>query len=120
MDDKISHLLGFEVNVSSINHIKNPLTIVGIFAGIVEISANLVLPFLDKENQVTYVWFLMLFPTILVIMFFATLNWNHGVLYAPSDYQNDDAFVQIHARQKMHFDNNLMEGNSEVFVTVEE
>lgn len=113
-------LLGFEVNVSSINHIKNPLTIVGIFAGIVEISANLVLPFLDKENQVTYVWFLMLFPTLLVIMFFATLNWNHGVLYAPSDYQNDAAFVQIYARQKMQIDDNVVEGDSSVVVTVAE
>lgn len=120
MNDKMNHQLSFEVSVTSINHIKNPLTIVGIFAGIVEISANLVLPFLDKENQVTYVWFLMLFPTILVIMFFATLNWNHGVLYAPSDFQNDAAFVQIHARQKMHIDNNQIEGDSSVVVTVEE
>lgn len=55
--------------VSTINHIKNPLTIIGIFAGIVEVSANLVLPFLNDKNQETYIWFLMLFPAGLVLIF---------------------------------------------------
>jgi len=90
--------------VSAISHIKNPLTIIGIFAGIVEISANVVLPLLDDANQTTYLWFLMLFPTGLVIVFFAILNWNHGVLYAPSDFKNEDNFVQIHGNQKVNLD----------------
>jgi hypothetical protein len=84
--------------VSAINHIKNPLTIIGIFAGIVEVSANCVLPFLKEPQQSTYVWFLMLFPAGLVILFFLTLNYNHVVLYAPSDYKDDNGFMQANGK----------------------
>jgi hypothetical protein len=37
----------------------------------------------------------MLFPLLLIIFFFITLNWNHKVLYAPSDFSNEDNFVNI-------------------------
>jgi hypothetical protein len=40
-------------------------------------------------------WFVMLFPSILVIFFFATLNWNHKVLYAPSDYKDEGNFIKL-------------------------
>lgn len=105
-------------NVSSLNHIKNPLTIVGIFAGIVEVSANLVLPFLNDENQSVYVWFLMLFPAGLVAIFFALLNWNHAVLYAPSDYQNDDSFVKVLIKQNLKLSGNEIDDASEFKVTL--
>lgn len=85
--------------MSAISHIKNPLTIIGIFAGIVEISANIVLPLLDGFNQTIYLWFLMLFPTGLVAAFFAILYLKHGVLYAPSDFKDEENFVQIHGAQ---------------------
>lgn len=75
--------------------IKNPLTIIAIFAGIVEVGSTTVLPFLNSEVQLIYVWFLIAFPSLLVITFFATLNFNHKVLYAPSDFQNDNAFVKL-------------------------
>lgn len=75
--------------------IKNPLTIIAIFAGIVEVGSTTVLPFLQPSVQLIYVWFLMVFPSALVAAFFATLNWNHKVLYAPSDYQNDSSFERL-------------------------
>ena len=84
--------------MSAINHIKNPLTIIGIFSGIVEVSANLVLPFLEESQQSTYIWFLMLFPAALVILFFITLNFNHVVLYAPSDYKDDQGFMRANGK----------------------
>lgn len=75
--------------------IKNPLTIIAIFAGIVEVGSTTVLPFLEPNVQLIYVWFLMVFPTALVVAFFVTLNFNHGVLYAPSDYQSDESFERM-------------------------
>jgi hypothetical protein len=36
----------------------------------------------------------MIFPALLVALFFATLNFNHRVLYAPSDYQNEENFLR--------------------------
>lgn len=52
------------------------------------------MPFLEPENQSTYIWFLMFFPPFLVGLFFITLNFNHKVLYAPSDYKDEDNFFK--------------------------
>jgi len=72
--------------------VRNPLTIIAMFAGIAEISGTVVLPLLDVSVQTTYVWFLMLFPPLLVIAFFGTLIHDSRDLYAPSDYENEDNF----------------------------
>lgn len=80
--------------VKKIGHIKNPLTVIAIFAAIAEISGTTVLPFIESENQGIYIWFLMLFPVFLVGILFLTLNFNHKVLYAPSDYKNEDNFLK--------------------------
>ena len=84
--------------VEKIGHIKNPLTVIAIFAAIAEISGTTVLPFIEPDNQGLYVWFLMLFPVFLVGVFFLTLNFNHKVLYAPSDYTNEDNFLKSFGR----------------------
>ncbi len=80
--------------IEKIGPIKNPLTIIAIFAAIAEISGTIVLPFIVPENQSIYVWFLIVFPILLIVLFFLTLNFNHKVLYAPSDYQNEDNFLR--------------------------
>jgi hypothetical protein len=80
--------------VEKIGPIKNPLSIIAIFAAIAEISGTVVLPFIAPANQATYVWFLIVFPILLIVLFFLTLNFNHKVLYAPSDYQNEDNFLR--------------------------
>ncbi|HEY8899698.1 MAG TPA: hypothetical protein VIM61_04750 [Chthoniobacterales bacterium] len=74
--------------------VSNPLTIIAIFAGITEISGTLILPFVAAANQATYIWFLIFFPTLLVICFFLTLNLNHKVLYSPSDFREDESFLR--------------------------
>lgn len=78
-----------------IGHIKNPLTVISRFAAIAEISGTAVLPFIAPENQATYIWFLMIFPVLLVGTFFLTLNFNHKTLYAPSDYKNQNHFLNL-------------------------
>lgn len=80
---------------SKFGTVKNPLTIIAIFAGIAEVSGTAILPFLQNQSQSLYVWFLMILPILIVILFFITLNWNHKVLYAPSDFKNEDNFVGI-------------------------
>ncbi|WP_444984077.1 hypothetical protein [Halomonas mongoliensis] len=84
--------------VEKIGHIKNPLTVIAIFAAIVEVSGTTVLPFIEPDNQGLYIWFLMLFPVFLVGLFFLTLNFNHKVLYAPSDYKNENNFLKSFGR----------------------
>ena len=88
---------GYKINhsmIEKIGTIKNPLTIIAIFAAIAEISGTVVLPFISESNQGTYIWFLMVFPFVLVAAFFLTLNFNHKVLYAPSDYKNEENFIK--------------------------
>ena len=79
--------------IEKIGHIKNPLSVIAIFAAIAEISGTTVLPFIEANNQSIYIWFLMFFPVFLVGSFFLTLNFNHRVLYAPSDYKDEKHFV---------------------------
>lgn len=80
--------------MSNYGIVKNPLSVIAIFAGVAEISGTSVLPFISPENQYLYIWFLMLFPSALVVLFFLTLNWNHKALYAPSDYKSDESFLE--------------------------
>lgn len=81
--------------VEKIGHIKNPLTVIAIFAALAEVSGTVVLPFLDKETQHVYVWFLMCFPLFLVAIFFWVLYNKHHVLYAPTDFKDDKTFQEL-------------------------
>jgi hypothetical protein len=73
--------------------VDNPLTIIAIFSGITEVVASAALPFLGGSAQSVFVWFLFLFPFALVGAFFATLNFNPRVLYAPGDYKDEKHFL---------------------------
>lgn len=61
-----------------------PLTIVAIFAGIIEASALATLPFLSEASQTLYTWFLVGFPFFLTALFFLTLNFNYKSFYTPA------------------------------------
>lgn len=80
------------------SHVKNPLTVIAIFAGLAEVSGTGVLPLLSADTQATYVWFLMIFPCLIVTLFFGTLLFKYHVLYAPSDYRDDDTFARLFER----------------------
>ncbi|MDM3884917.1 hypothetical protein QSV36_04785 [Pseudomonas sp. BCRC 81390] len=60
-----------------------PLTIIAIFAGIIESSALATLPFLSEASQNLYTWFLVGFPFFLTALFFLTLNFNYKSFYNP-------------------------------------
>jgi len=73
--------------------VNNPLTIIALFAGLAEIAFTVSLGLVDKPLQTIFIWFVMVFPTLLVILFFTTLNFNPRVLYSPSDYKDEENFV---------------------------
>ncbi len=81
--------------IEKIKKVSNPLTIIAIFAGLAEVIGTIALPFLKEGSQDLYVWFLMIFPAVLIFLFFLTLNFNHKVLYAPSDFQDEDNFLKL-------------------------
>jgi hypothetical protein len=74
--------------------IVNPLTIIGIFAGLIEGAMVTALGLIEKSLQPTFIWFIMGFTVILVLLFFATLNFNSKVLYAPSDFKDETLFIE--------------------------
>ncbi|HDS1736084.1 MULTISPECIES: hypothetical protein [Pseudomonas] len=67
-----------------------PLTLIAIFAGIIEASALASLPFLSEKSQTIYTWFLVGFPFFLTVLFFLTLNFNHQSLYLPGPHEEAD------------------------------
>jgi hypothetical protein len=81
--------------IENIGSVKNPLTIIAIFAGIAEISGTAVLPFINPELQFIFIWYVIFFPILLNILFFITANFNHHALFGPTDYRDDKYFVQL-------------------------
>lgn len=107
--------------VEKIGTVKNPLTVIAIFAAIAEISGTTVLPFISSTNQSLYVWFLMLFPAFLVAIFFLTLNFNHKVLYAPSDFKDENIFLKLFDKaspeeQEQKMKDELTEDNNNTYL----
>jgi uncharacterized membrane protein len=76
-------------------HVRNPLTVIAVFAGLAEISASIALPQLDREVQKIFVWFVMVFPLFLVGLFFFVLWKKHFILYGPSDFSDDASFLSL-------------------------
>lgn len=74
--------------------VRNPLTLIAVFAGLAEVAATSVLPIIEGPVQLTLVWYVMLFPVLLVIAFFLTLNFNNRVLYAPNDFRDERHFLE--------------------------
>ncbi|MEX6677968.1 hypothetical protein QWI18_18800 [Pseudomonas sp. W2Oct36] len=100
----------------NMKHIKNPLTLISLFAGVAEVSGAGILPFIKTpENQLFYIYFLMGFPTLTVVLFFVTLNFNHKTLYAPSDYKDEQNFVNpFRTATSVEVDRKLKDETSEV------
>ncbi|GGA77065.1 hypothetical protein GCM10011369_18710 [Neiella marina] len=73
--------------------VSNPLTIIAMFSGAAEVFATGALVALPQEIQAQFVYFVMLFPVLLVLIFFSILVCKPQVLYAPSDYDNQEHFL---------------------------
>lgn len=74
--------------------VSNPLTIVAIFAGLAEAFATIALIYVPHDIQLIFVYFVMVFPTLIVLIFFAVLIFKHTVLYAPGDFADESMFLE--------------------------
>ena len=74
--------------------VSNPLTIIAIFAGIAETLATVALVQLPPEIQSIFVYFVMVFPSAIVLLFFCVLYFKNTVLYAPSDFENQNHYLE--------------------------
>jgi hypothetical protein len=80
--------------LEKIKAINNPLTIIALFAALAEVAGTVSLATIDKSMQQTFIWFVMGFPTLLVLLFFITLIFKPRVLYAPGDYKDEKNFMR--------------------------
>ncbi|MBI3112350.1 MAG: helix-turn-helix domain-containing protein [Ignavibacteriales bacterium] len=81
--------------VEKMKAVNNPLTVIAIFAALAEIAGTVALGLVEKELESIFIWFVMAFPTVLILFFFITLNFNPKVLYAPSDFQDEENFLSV-------------------------
>lgn len=74
-------------------HVGNPLTLIAVFAGLSEAVSAAALPFVEGAGQTPLIWFVILFPSALVLMFFVTLWTTPNRLYGPADFRTDEGFM---------------------------
>ncbi|MNO23266.1 hypothetical protein D3C76_130660 [compost metagenome] len=91
-------------NLNNRSKVQNPLTIIAIFAGLAELAGTGVLLGLPNDVQNIFVWFVMGFPVGLVLAFFLVLVLKHEVLYAPSDFVDENNFIELLKQKKVQQD----------------
>lgn len=76
---------------------KNPLGIIALFIVLIYGFAALTLGFnssLQPAERMPLVWFLVIFPIIVLITFGWLVSCHHEKLYSPDDYKSDDGFLR--------------------------
>jgi len=77
-----------------INKISNPLTMIGVFAGLVEIIGTVVLFNVTEANQKYLIGFIIGFPILLACLFFYVLIRYPQNLYPPSEYPDGNTYLE--------------------------
>jgi len=76
----------------------NPLGIIALFIVLVYAIAALVMIVSGSElpvnERVILIWFLVLFPVLILIAFVWLVSRHHEKLYAPADYRDDSSFLK--------------------------
>jgi len=80
--------------------VSNPLTIIAIFSGLAETLATAALVKLPPETQSIFVYFVMIFPSGIVLLFFWVLYFKNTVLYAPSDFSDQSHYLEANHLKK--------------------
>ncbi|WP_020668291.1 response regulator [Amycolatopsis nigrescens] len=76
---------------------KNPLGIIALFIVLVYGFASLVTVFassLERPERAPLIWFLVLFPVLVLGSFTWLVSRHSGKLYAPADFQNEDNWLK--------------------------
>ncbi len=75
---------------------KNPLGIISLFVFFIEAIATVSLSIAVETDYAGHIiWFITLFPTLIVFLFFGTLWIKRESLYAPMDYSDPQAFQKL-------------------------
>lgn len=78
---------------------KNPLGIIGLFISLIYGFACLVLStsvsnLSEPTERLPLIWFIIVFPIVILSAFLYLVVNHHEKLYAPGDFRNDDSFIE--------------------------
>jgi hypothetical protein len=83
---------------------KNPLGIIALFLSLIYVLACLVLgstiSLLVSDERKILIWFIVLFPVCILIVFFILVTYHHTKLYAPSDFKDEKNFIESSKQTK--------------------
>lgn len=82
--------------------LRNPLGIIGLFIvfiyGIASYTFNTIIEHVGIVLKSSLVWFIILFPCIILWVFYWLVTRHHHKLYAPKDFENPDHFMDTISR----------------------
>lgn len=80
------------------NAARNPLGVIGLFISLIYGFANWMLgssvSTLQSSERLIIIWFIVVFPVLILAAFCYLVIKHHGKLYAPKDYKTDESFLQ--------------------------
>lgn len=82
---------------------KNPLGIIALFVFLIEAISTVSLKILvDAQSPFVghVIGFIISFPSVIVLLFFATLWLRRESLYSPTDFRDDASFVQLFSKME--------------------
>jgi len=68
----------------------NPLSIIALFAALSEVAMTVTVLQLDEGNRGTFLWFTIIFPFLLITMFFLVLFVDSSLLYEPKKLKRNE------------------------------
>lgn len=78
--------------------VKNPIGIIALFISMIYGFANLLLgataTSLTTDERFPLIIFIVLFPVVVLGIFYLLVSRHHGKLYAPGDYKDDKSFLR--------------------------
>lgn len=77
---------------------RNPLGIIALFIVLIYGLASLVTVFansLTASERLPLIWFLVIFPIIVLVVFAWLVSRHSGKLFAPSDFKNEENYVKM-------------------------
>lgn len=84
--------------------VRNPLGIVALFISLIYAFANLLLGMtissLTESERYPIIIFIVLFPVVVLGVFYVLVSKHHGKLYAPGDYKDDKSFLRTLSPQE--------------------
>lgn len=84
--------------------VRNPLGIVALFISLIYAFASLLLGAtvvsLTAEERYPLIIFIILFPVVVLGVFYRLVSSHHGKLYAPGDYKDDQSFLRTLSPQE--------------------